>query len=284
MMSESKFYKLKDDTEIHCQIKEVDSPIWLICTHGVGEHLGRHQHLNNLFGRDFNMFQYDLRGHGKSSGRRAYVDNFNQFYEDLHELINMLKEEYRLKRYVLFGHSLGGLITSGFVQGLTKDQLYPESIFLSSPAVGIPGAKGIISAYTPLSIIEKLQALPSVALDGLVDLKNLSHNKNVYKDYVEDTFNCLKIHSNLLFEMIKEMRNVFNRPLRVNCPCYCAYGTEDKIVDPDAIQTYFTTIERSVLLKKYHGAYHEIHNESEKYRRDYFDFLRSSLLEALYHN
>ncbi len=283
MIAESKFIKLKDGTEIHCQIKEVDSPVWLIATHGLGEHLGRHQHLFNLFGREFNMFLYDLRGHGKSSGRRAYVDKFQEYYDDLSQLIGMLKEEYRLKNYVLFGHSLGGLITSGYVQGLSNSDLYPKSVFLSSPAVGSAGALGVISSYAPLALFENLQKLPSIAIEGLLDLKNLSHNKNVYRDYVEDSFNCLKVHTNLVLEIAKEMRRVFNLPLRLRCPGYCAYGTGDKIVDPDAIKNYFSTIERSVLVNAYPGAYHEIHHENENYRRDYFEFLRNSLLEALYH-
>lgn len=284
MQGQTKFLKMSDKTEIHLTIREVDSPVWLIVTHGMGEHSGRHQHLTNLFGRDFNILYYDLRGHGKSSGRRAYIDSFQEFYSDLDEIITMLKRDYGLKSYVLFGHSLGGLITAGYVQGLNGKDHYPESVFLSSPATGVPGPKGVLASFLPMTIFDNLQKLPSIAIEGIVDLKNLSHNKNVYKDYIEDSFNCLKVHTNLVLETVKEMRNVFNRPLRLKCPGFCVYGTEDKIVDIEGIKEYFQTIERAVLVQEYPGAYHEIHNESEKYRRDYFNFLKNSLLEVLYRN
>ena len=65
---------MKDGVELHAKIQETGSPIWLIHTHGIGEHLDRHQYLTDLFGKDFNIFQYDLRGHGRSLGPSAYVE------------------------------------------------------------------------------------------------------------------------------------------------------------------------------------------------------------------
>lgn len=282
MISESKFLKLRDKTELHIQIKEVDSPVWLICTHGIGEHLGRHEYISNIFGRDFNILHYDLRGHGKSSGRRAYVERFEEFYEDLSEILKMLRDEYKMQKYVLFGHSLGGLITSGFVQNIEEDDGYPEAVFLSAPAVSVTGLGGMLINYAPVSLFEFLGQMPSMAIEGLVDLRKLSHNKNIYQDYIEDSYNNLKIHLKLVFEMSKAMRDVFGRPIRFRCPSTVVYGDEDIVVDPKSIENYFRNIERSTILKLYDGAYHEIHNESEKYRKDYFSFLRNTLLEVLY--
>ena len=43
------------------------------------------------------------------------------------------------------------------------------------------------------------------------------------------------------------------------------------------IKQYFNTIEKNTKVLKVDGGYHELHNEIEKYRLPYFDFLRSSL-------
>ena len=90
MITEEKFIKMPDGVELHGQIREVGSQIWLIATHGIGEHLGRHNYLIDLFGHDFNVFQYDLRGHGQSQGKPAYIEDFFQYMEDLQEIINYL--------------------------------------------------------------------------------------------------------------------------------------------------------------------------------------------------
>ena len=45
---------------------------------------------------------------------------------------------------------------------------------------------------------------------------------------------------------------------------------------------YFTTVDKSFQLKVFDGAYHEIHNEIEKYRKPYFDHLKTVFNEVLF--
>ena len=77
MIKENRFIQLRDGIKIHSQIKEVGGPLWIVFTHGLGEHLGRHNYLHGLFSNNFNIFQYDLRGHGRSEGKRAYIKDFH---------------------------------------------------------------------------------------------------------------------------------------------------------------------------------------------------------------
>ena len=87
MIHETKNLKMRDGVNIYMQVKEIGSPYWVISIHGVGEHLNRHQYISELLGQDFNILQFDLRGHGKSGGKRAYVDSFKDYYEDLFEIL-----------------------------------------------------------------------------------------------------------------------------------------------------------------------------------------------------
>ena len=74
----------------------------------------------------------------------GFVNSFNAFYHDLQEIIDYLRTRYRMERYALFGHSMGALITAGWVQELANSDFYPERIILSSPPVGYYGALGKI--------------------------------------------------------------------------------------------------------------------------------------------
>ena len=68
-----------DGTPLRCLIRETGCSKWLIVTHGLGEHLERHEYILKLFSQNFNIAIYDVRGHGRSGGTRAYVENFENF-------------------------------------------------------------------------------------------------------------------------------------------------------------------------------------------------------------
>lgn len=275
---------LRDGVKLFTQVFEKGSNVWLIATHGIGEHLGRHQYLESVCGHDVNIFQYDLRGHGKSSGEKAYIKDFDQYYKDLEDCIAYLVHKYEMKNYILFGHSMGALITYGFLKKyLSSDTKLPLGAFLNAPPVALPGALGKAVGFVPDSIISKLASYKaSIPLGGLVDLKHLSHRPEIAAEYVEDKFNHLKLHTKLLLELVKESRDVFSSALEIELPLYCSYGTKDGIIDPDALKEYFTQVQTAVTLRAIDGAYHEIHNELDKYRIPYFEFLKKSINTIVY--
>ncbi len=135
MINETKKLKTTDGEELHLNIHENGSKYWLIVTHGMGEHCGRHQYMYKLFSQYFNICLYDLRGHGKSSGKRAYIDSFKDYVRDLGDILEFLRDTYAMDEYVLFGHSMGGLITASFMQNEVSDNLYPVKVFLSAPTL-----------------------------------------------------------------------------------------------------------------------------------------------------
>jgi alpha-beta hydrolase superfamily lysophospholipase len=283
MFMEEKRIKMRDGVELYTKVKENGSPVWIIATHGIGEHLGRHQYLSDLFGHDFNLFQYDLRGHGKSDGKKAYIDDFSLYMEDLKEIIRLLSSKYRMERFILFGHSMGALITASFMQNYVEDNHYPERVIINAPPVGAHGILDVVLKILPTKVISGAANLPySVPVKGLVDLKALSHDPRIFDSYVNDELNALSLHSKLLLELVKTAKMTFSRPLRVRCSAYVTYGTSDRVVGSKAIEEYFDMVDKSFNVKAFEGAYHEIHNEIEKYRKPYFDHLKSIFQEVLY--
>jgi acylglycerol lipase len=283
MFMDKKFLKMRDGTEIYVQVKESGSPVWIIATHGIAEHMDRHKYLPELFGHDFNILQYDLRGHGKSTGRRAWVGDFSLYMEDLKELIGYLKEKFRMDRYVLFGHSMGALITSAFIQRYVDENAYPERVILSAPPCGADGALGAMVKVLPAGFFKTVSSLPfSTPIGGLVDFKYLSHDPRVKEDYIKDPLNSVKIESKLVFELMKEAKLTFSRPLRSKCPSFVTVGSADRIIGEKDLVDFFTNVDKSFMLKVFDGAYHEIHNEIEKYRKPYFEHLKIVFNEVLF--
>lgn len=266
-----------DGVPLKCLIRETGSSKWLIVTHGLGEHQGRHEFILKLFSQNFNIAIYDLRGHGRSGGRPAYVEDFKHYWKDLHSVIEYLRKEFSMNHYTLFGHSMGGLITAGYLQNMASADFYPDKVFLSSPCCGASGLIGPVFANSPKILMESLAKLPSFPLKGVLNIRKLSHDSRVYESYVKDEQVHLSIHSHLYFELLKSAREVFSRPLRASCALYGAIGTGDVLVNPGLMTDYFAQIEKKAQIKVIEGGYHELHNEVEKFRKPYLNFLRQSL-------
>lgn len=282
MITDKKKIQLSDGTQLSLNIVENGSPVWIVVNHGLGEHAGRHSYFYSLFSQYFNICIYDLRGHGESEGKRAFINPFNQFVDDLDEVINYLKSDYSMKKYILFGHSMGGLIAASYMQNKVSSEFYPEKVFLSGPATGGAGLLGDILAMTPAKFLQSLKSVPaSLSLAGLIDISKLSHDPRVYEAYINDPLCSLKVHTKLLLEILYAGRQVFSRPLRVKCDLFCALGSADVVVDHTRAKEYFKNIEKNCKLLVVDGGYHELHNEIEKYRDQYFNFLKESFMESI---
>jgi acylglycerol lipase len=270
--------KLSDGLSLKLQIKEAGAPIWLIGTHGISEHMMRHQYLHQVFQGQYNILLYDLRGHGESEGERAHIKNFYQYMDDLQEIIQFLQDKYRMQRHVLFGHSMGALITAGYVQRLKSDSFWPEKVFVNAPPAGLPGPGGILLNFLPLKHLQQLARIRWwTRVGGVVNLKKLSHDPQVYLDYVRDPKVSLKISTQLGLQLCRASREVFSRSLNCKVPLYGAQGTQDVIVNPQATINFFQKIETKATFKIIKGGYHELHNEIKTYREPYLQFLKDSL-------
>src|SRR3989338_4773426 len=159
MYAENKKITLRG-TQFNASIIENGSPVWIIVTHGVGEHLKRHEYFSKIFSQYFNLCFYDLRGHGLSDGKKAYVNDFREYIWDLEALIEYLQKEYGMKRFILFGHSMGALITANYIQTNANKNFYPEKVFLSAPPVATGGALGEFFRYAPQKLTKSLCHLP----------------------------------------------------------------------------------------------------------------------------
>jgi alpha-beta hydrolase superfamily lysophospholipase len=63
----------------------------------------------------------------------------------------------------------------------------------------------------------------------------------------------------------------------MKCPGFVIVGSSDLIVSAKAIEDYFSNVETGFKMKVITGGYHELHNEIEKYKRPYLEFLKESL-------
>lgn len=281
-MSNVKVLESFDQTPLHICFEERGHDQWLIVTHGLGEHSGRHQYIKELFLHRYNIVFYDCRGHGRSGGARGSIERFADFARDLNFLVEQTRKMFDMKSWVLFGHSMGGLIVSDFLrqEGYSKSGL--KGVYLSSPPVAPGGVFQYLTQWTSASFWKWPAALKKeVFLSGMVDPRKLSHDLLVGEKYLKDPDTLKKLSTKLLLGLIHSSQEVFSRPLGITVPGFVSVGSSDQIVSVSALQDYFTRIEKGFYLKTFQNAFHEIHNEVEQFQGPYFEFLQNCLVEQI---
>ena len=231
----------------------------LLIVHGLAEHSGRYMNLVNRFvPLGYAVYGIDHVGHGRSEGRRLYVERFVDYTEPLKTYSDMARCWQPDKPVFLVGHSMGGLIGALY---LIAHQEELAGAVLSGPAVKVPGK---ISPATMI-IGRMLSALIPKA--GLVSLEaeGVSRDPAVVKAYLADPLVCRgKMTARLGAEMIGAMERVGAEANRITLPVLILQGGADRLVDPSGARMLYEKVASSdKKLIVYEGFFHEVFNEPE---------------------
>lgn len=255
-------FKSVRDLSIYYQgwLPDGDVKAVLFLAHGVGEYCGRYTNLVDYFvPRGYAVYGLDHIGHGKSGGEREMVARFEDFTEPLVAYYKMVSEWQPDKPIFIYGHSMGGLITSFHLLDRQADF---KGAVISAPAVKVP------DNISPLTItLGKVLSViaPKMGLIGL-DTSYLSHDKSVVDIYNADpqVFHG-KMPARLSSEMLRAMLRVTEEAAKITLPLFILQGSGDRIVDPSGAPMLHEKVgSKDKTLKMYEDLYHEVHNEPER--------------------
>lgn len=230
----------------------------ILLVHGLAEHSGRYMNVvNHLVPQGFAVYTFDHPGHGKSEGRRKYVDDFDEYIHTLAVFSARVRAEYPQLPVFLIGHSLGGLIA---VRYLLEHQHEFRGAVISAPAIKVFGlSPALIWAGKLVSVV-----LPKL---GLIPMKpdSVSRDPAVVKAYLDDPLVFKgKTTARLAAEILKNMHYVLQHAHKITLPLLIVQGDADVIVDPVGAQLLHDAVSsQDVKLNMYNGLYHEVFNEPE---------------------
>ena len=120
----------------------------LAIVHGYGDHAGRYVELMSwLATRGVECHAVDLRGHGKSSGRRGYVRRWDEYLDDLRAFLELpdLRHAPGSPPLFVLGHSHGCLVVALAGERKLLDEYCVAGCILSAPylvnALAVPWHK-----------------------------------------------------------------------------------------------------------------------------------------------
>jgi alpha-beta hydrolase superfamily lysophospholipase len=247
----------------------------LFLVHGTGEYCERYMNVVNYFvPLGYAVHGLDHIGRGKSDGEREMLVRFEDFIAPLVTYRKMVEDWHPEKPVFIYGHSLGGLITSFH---LLEHQADFKGAIISAPPVKVPAniSPIIVAIGNLLSTIA-----PRIGVIDL-DTTNLSHDQAVVDAYNADplVFHG-KVIARLAVEMQRAMTRVTAEAGMISLPLFTLQGSGDKLVDPDgASMLYEKVSSKDKTLKIYEGLYHEVHNElkREEMFKDLEDWLEAHI-------
>ena len=236
----------------------------LLLVHGIAEHSARYEHVGDCFAsRGIDTLAFDLRGHGESGGRRGHIDAFDDFLDDVEEL--MVERRSLGVPVVLMGHSLGGLIAASYiVRGRTE----PDLVVLSAPALQAEVPAWQRTAAKALGRIAPKLSVPS-NFDGSV----LTRDETVANNYRDDPLRVKVASARMGLELFGAMTSTFATVGTMTLPTYVLHGSDDRLIRPAATEQFvgMANVDRVV----HQGLRHECLNEPE--RQDVLDGITSWL-------
>jgi lysophospholipase len=210
-----------------------------------------------LWENGYSVFVPDLLGHGKSEGKRIYIDSFQEYLTCVHQAFHLVAQSY--PKIHLMGHSMGGLIATRYVQDY---QPKIASLILSSPLFGW----GNMPAYKIFAsrIISKFW--PEYISKNPVNPEFLSHDKSVVNAYIKDPLVCNIGTARMGTELMGNFQIALSKANNIKVPLLLLLGGADKIADLRASRQFFERIASSEIkeVRVFAGFYHEIFNELNK--------------------
>ena len=241
-------------------LPETDARAVVILVHGLAEHSGRYATTaEDLCRHGYAVYAADLRGHGRSDGRRCFVRSLDQCLDDLDVLVDDVRRRRPDKPLFLMGHSLGGLIAVRWC--MTRD---PDlrGLVLSAPALRLPDDLFPILRHVAGWVGRLFPRLGVVRMGGA----NISRDPAVVERFRADP---LVFHGRFPAgtgaAVFRAIRQAAGRLDAIRLPLLVLHGTADRVCSAAGSRELCrAAASQDKLLHLYEGLYHELLSEPER--------------------
>ena len=232
----------------------------VVITHGIRDYALRYQRFaEQLTKQGFAVFAQDLRGHAHSGGDRQRFDSILRMVEDTDMIVNEAKLRYPNAPLYVYGHSLGGLLTTQYSLD-HGDKL--SGVVLSGAALKRPHSVSGFSAGLAQIVAMVAPGLKVVQVDD----SEFSKDKSVMAALASDPLVSRdKLPAATASATLKGIADAQQRMSQLKLPLLVMYGTADSVNPIEGSQAFVQAVTSTdKTLKVYPGVYHDMLNEPER--------------------
>jgi alpha-beta hydrolase superfamily lysophospholipase len=253
------YFRGHNDFELFYQSWTIEKPKGImIVTHGLGEHSECYQRLvEGIAPLEFSVYAWDLRGHGRSEGKRGVSRDFFDFCKDLESFIRFVKKKEPELPVFQIGHSMGGLVVANaLLKGIGSDL---RGTIFSSPlfevGLEVPKLKEMAG-----NVVSKW--LPDLTLNNQIEYAQLSRDESVIDEYEKDHLRHDKVSTKLFSDMLESIKFALDHAVQIQVATLIQQAGHDTVVGVNGTRTFFSKLsseDKTFLL--YEGYLHEIYND-----------------------
>ncbi len=261
MVPETGTLRTRDGLELALFRWRVEAPrATCLLVHGYAEHVGRHLALAAaLAEQGIEPWAIDLRGHGRSPGRRADVRLFADYIEDVLRLSERVRAEHPDLPRLVLGHSMGGTIALRFaLEHPDRVSLLVLSAPFLRPTVPPPawmsGLAAGLARLAPQLPVQRLD--PAVLSRDPEEVESYRSDPLVYTGWLK---------ARMGHELVRSGPPLLERAPALQVPTLIVHGAADGLADPAASRELASMIgSEDVTLRSYPGGYHELFNDLDR--------------------
>ncbi len=237
---------------------KVDRPrARVLLVHGISEHSGRHKNTFEFLARlRIEVVRFDMRGAGKSGGKRQWCGDFSEYVDDLDSVFQWICRQPESLPLYLMGHSLGGAIAIHFA---AEHGYELDGLILSAPAYrtgkGVSPLLVFVGTWTD-------RIFPTFRIPKPIDLGGISRIPEVVTAYAKDPLVC---HRNTVHQGLAVLKGLSQVPAlcsEIQCPTVILHGSDDTIINLEGSFEILRLLEsQDKSLHVLPGGYHEPHND-----------------------
>lgn len=211
-------------------------------------------------GLGYGVYAYDMRGHGRSEGPRATLDDFEDLVTDLDTFLKKVQEREPNLPIFLVGHSAGGAVATLYVEERRPPHPKVAGLVLLAPGLRVEQPLPVVAAV-PLTSATNPN-FPAVDTPNELFSRDPAQKKAMDDDPLIYQSPGPARTAGGLFGAIEK---VWMHPEAVDVPLLGLHGTGDKITDPRGTAELVAragTRDKKLLL--YKGLFHDLMHEPEK--------------------
>jgi len=259
-------------------------PIAVLCFHhGLAENIARyHSAFTHFAEKGIAVYSQDALGHGRSTGDRAYIKQFDLLLQDFTSLCIWAREDIAAKYpefnnnngntnnnmppFFLGGHSLGGLVAAltavNLEQKKEDDTITTATTFqgllLSSAALDVE--------WTPILRVQAMfggffsSLFPTARIVPAVRPEDMSDDAASVEAYKTDPLNTIgPLPARTANETLRAFKSLQSRAAQLKIPIYAHHGDCDKCTSRAAVQRFVEMAgSEDKMFKTVDGGYHEL--------------------------
>lgn len=226
----------------------------IVIVHGLHDHSSRYAWAaEELAKRDYAVYGFDLRGHGRSSGERQQFGSEDDCQEDLDRFMKVVQNEGPTRPVFLLGLGLGGNIVASYALASKTP--------ISGVILGAPSLKPLNNV--PNLLLGRLFPNKRTARIGS---EHFSRDPNTMAEIERDPLISHEpLPARIALCISGNGENLRAEAWRFALPLLVLQGTADRVADPEANKRFYErTASKDKTLKLYQGLYHDLLHEPEK--------------------